>query len=70
MASHLRRAGDPVVFLNVKLEGQARFAVHRRGNQNISDLIGEAYGHRFSIVKQARVEVNLREAHDVRQDAT
>lgn len=35
---------------DIKLEGQARFTVHRRRNQNIPNLVGEANGHRHSII--------------------
>ena len=56
-------------FLNVKLEGQSRFTVHRRGNQDIPDLIGESDCDRHSIIEQARIEVNLRQSHNVGQNA-
>ena len=45
-------------FLNVKLEGQSRFTVHRRGNQDIPDLIGESDCDRQAIVEQTRIEVD------------
>jgi hypothetical protein len=56
-------------FLNVKLEGQSRFTVHRRGNQDIPDLIGESDCDWHSIIEQARIEVNLRQSHNVGQNA-
>jgi len=55
-------------WLDIKLEWQHRLTLLRSRDQYVADSICESDGHWFSVVKQACVEVNLRECQHVTHD--